>query len=57
MTPIGTRSRAAAPPAQTTHRLLWIAGVAASLLCVAAFLLWGVNGGGMLFDMIVALCS
>ena len=41
----------------TPHRLLWIAGTAALLLCIAAFLLWGLGGAGILFDAIVALCT
>jgi hypothetical protein len=38
-------------------RLLWIAGTAAFLLCIAAFVLWGLGGAGILFDTIVALCT
>jgi hypothetical protein len=41
----------------TSYRLLWTAGTAAFLLCVAAFALWGLGGAGMLFDMIAALCT
>ena len=41
----------------TPRRLLWVAGTAASLLCIAAFLLWGLGGAGILFDMIVAFCT
>jgi len=41
----------------TPYRLLWLAGTAAFLLCIAAFLLWGLGGAGMLFDMIVAFCT
>jgi hypothetical protein len=41
----------------TPYRLLWAAGTAAFLLCVAAFALWGLGGAGMLIDMIVALCT
>ena len=41
----------------TPYRLLWVAGAAAFLLCIAAFLLWGLGGAGMLFDMIVAFCT
>ena len=39
------------------YRLLWVAGTAAFLLCIAAFVLWGLGGAGMLFDMIVAFCA
>jgi hypothetical protein len=41
----------------TPHRLLWVAGTAAFLLCLAAFMLWGLGGAGILFDTIVALCT
>ena len=41
----------------TPYRLLWLAGTAAFLLCIAAFLLWRLGGAGMLFDMIVAFCT
>jgi hypothetical protein len=41
----------------TLHRLLWVAGSAAFLLCIAAFVLWGLGGAGILFDTIVALCT
>jgi len=27
------------------------------VLCVVAFVLWGINGASTLFDMIVALCT
>ncbi len=43
-------------PAKTPHRLLWSTGIVAGVLCIAAFALWGINGGGTLFDMLVALC-
>ena len=41
----------------TTYRLLWVAGTTAFLLCIAAFVLWGLRGAGILFDTIVALCT
>jgi hypothetical protein len=41
----------------TPHRLLWVAGTATFMLCIAAFLLWGLGGAGMLFDMIIAFCT
>ena len=41
----------------TPYRLLWVAGTAGLLLCIVAFVLWGLAGAGMLFDMIVALCT
>ena len=43
---------AAAPTA-----LLWIAGVAASVIAAVAFVLWGTQGATFLFDMIVAMCT
>ena len=46
-----------APPANTPYWLLWSTGIIASVLCIAAFVLWGINGAGTLFDMIVALCT
>jgi len=51
----GTRDEA--PHADTPYRLLWSSGIVAFVLCVVAFLLWGVRGAGTLFDMIVALCG
>jgi hypothetical protein len=52
------RSAAAQPSSGTTpHRLLWSVGVAAFVLGICAFVLWGINGAGTLFDMMVALCS
>ena len=44
-------------PAATPYWLLWSVGVAGVVLCIAAFVLWGVAGATTLFDMIVALCS
>ncbi len=44
------------PPAGTPYWLLWSTGIAAVVLCAAAFVLWGVNGASTLIDMIVALC-
>ena len=41
----------------TPYRMLWVTGTAAFLLCIAAFVLWGLGGAGMLFDMIVAFCT
>ena len=41
----------------TPYRLLWVVRTAAFLLCIAAFLLWGLGGAGMLFNMIVAFCT
>ena len=50
-------SPAAEPsPAGTPYRLLWLTGVVTGVLCIAAFVLWGINGGGTLLDMLVALC-
>jgi hypothetical protein len=50
-------SVAAPPAAKTPYWLLWSTGIAAVVLCVAAFVLWGTNGASTLFDMIVALCT
>jgi hypothetical protein len=51
-------SPAAEPsPSQTPYRLLWSTGIAALLLGIAAFMLWGFNGAGTLFDMIAAFCT
>lgn len=51
-------SRAAEPlPANTPYRLLWSTGIVALVLCIAAFALWGINGAGTLFDMMVAFCT
>ncbi len=50
-------SPAAQPlPANTPYRLLWSTGIIAFVLCIVAFMLWGINGAGTLFDMMVALC-
>jgi hypothetical protein len=43
-------------PAGAPYRLLWFAGIVAFFLCIVAFVLWGINGAGILFDMMVALC-
>jgi hypothetical protein len=43
-------------PACSPYRLLWSTGIVAFVLCIAAFALWGINGPGTLFDMVVALC-
>ena len=45
-----------ASPAKMPYRLLWSTGIIAGVLCIVAFVLWGINGGGTLFDMLVALC-
>jgi hypothetical protein len=37
--------------------LLWSTGIVAFILGIVAFVLWGINGAGTLFDMMVALCS
>ena len=41
----------------SAERLLWLAGAGAFLLSAAAFVLWGFGGVGILFDMVVALCT
>ena len=45
------------PPADTPYRLLWSTGIAAFVLGVAAFVLWGLNGASTLFDLIAAFCT
>ena len=51
-------SPAAGPsPADPPYWLLWSTGIVAFVLCVVAFVLWGINGASTLFDMIVALCT
>jgi hypothetical protein len=45
------------PAAATPYWLLWSTGIVAVVIGGAAFVLWGVNGVGTLFDMIVALCT
>jgi hypothetical protein len=47
---------AARSSTNTPYRLLWSTGIVALVLCIVAFVLWGINGAGTLFDMIVALC-
>jgi hypothetical protein len=42
--------------ANTPYWLLWSTGIVVFVLCVVAFVLWGINGTSTLFDMIVALC-
>ncbi len=51
--------RQAAEPsaANTPYWLLWPAGTVAFVLCIVAFVLWGIGGPGTLFDMIVVLCT
>jgi hypothetical protein len=44
-------------PANAPHALIWLTGVAAFVLAVAAFVLWGINGAATLFDMMVVLCT
>jgi hypothetical protein len=44
-------------PENAPFWLLWSTGIVAFVLCVVAFVLWGINGAGTLFDMIVALCT
>jgi hypothetical protein len=56
----GTRSPAkdARPSSGTTpRRLLWSVGVAAFVFAICAFVLWGINGAGTLFDMMAAFCN
>lgn len=46
-----------ASSAATPYWLLWSTGIVAFVLCVGAFVLWGINGASTLFDMIVAFCT
>jgi len=48
---------AGSSPADTPYRLLWSTGIVALVLCIVAFVLWGINGAGTLFDMIAAFCT
>ena len=57
MSPAELRGVAAAPEPRTPYRLLWTAGIAATLLALTAFMLWGFGGAGMLLDMVAALCT
>ena len=52
-------SNTAAQPTSGTppRRLLWSVGIAAFVLGIVAFVLWGINGAGTLFDMMAAFCS
>jgi hypothetical protein len=51
-------SPAAEPPsANPPYWLPWSTGIVAFVLCIVAFVLWGINGASTLFDMIVAFCS
>lgn len=43
--------------ANAPYLLLWLTGTVAFVLCIVAFVLWGVNGASTLFDMMVALCT
>jgi hypothetical protein len=53
MSGITAQPSSATPP----RRLLWSVGVAAFVLGIVAFVLWGINGAGTLFDMIAAFCG
>jgi hypothetical protein len=44
-------------PTNTPYWLLWSTGIIAFVLGIVAFVLWGINGAGTLFDMMVALCT
>ena len=45
------------PPGAPPRRLLWSVGIAAFVLGIFAFVLWGIIGAGTLFDMIAAFCN
>jgi len=48
---------AARSSTNTPYRLLWSTGIVAFVLGIVAFVLWGINGAGTLFDLMVALCT
>jgi hypothetical protein len=50
-------SSAERSPAHTPYRLLWSTGIVALVLGAAAFMLWGLNGAGTLFDLIAVFCA
>ena len=50
-------SAAAQPSSAPPHRLLWSVGIAAFVIGICAFVLWGLNGAATLFDMVAAFCS
>jgi hypothetical protein len=52
-----TNPGAEPPPGAAPYRLLWATGVIAFLLCVAAFVFWGINGAATLLDLVAALCT
>ena len=43
--------------ANAPYWLLSLTGTVAFVLCIVAFVLWGINGASTLFDMMVALCT
>ena len=56
-----TRAEQVSPTAEpsrasTPYWLLWSTAIAAVVLSIVAFVLWGIDGASTLFDMIVALC-
>jgi hypothetical protein len=54
---MSTSPDAEAAPAKPPYRLLWSTGIVVGVLCFIAFVLWGMNGPGTLFDLLVALCT
>jgi hypothetical protein len=48
---------AARSSTNTPYRLLWSTGIVAFVLGIVAFVLWGINGAGTLFDLMVAFCT
>jgi len=52
-----THAAQISPAADTPYRLLWSTGIAAFVIGVAAFVLWGLNGASTLFDLIAAFCT
>ena len=44
-------------PSGKPYRLLGSTGIVAVVLSILAFVLWGINGAAILFDMMVAVCS
>lgn len=41
----------------TPYALLWLTAIVGGVLAIAAFILWGTGGGGLLLDLVAALCS
>ena len=51
------RQGAESSAANTPYWLLWSTGIVAFVLCIVAFVFWGIGGAATLFDMITAFCT